>query len=111
MSNEKKNLRSLSSEQIEAFFSSISQPKFRARQIEQWLWQKQAKSFEDMTNLPLELRSTLEESFVINQLTVPEEQVTSYLTELENFLGSPCYATTLGQIKPQIIDVYDILMS
>jgi 23S rRNA (adenine2503-C2)-methyltransferase len=77
MSNEKKNLRSLSSEQIEAFFSSISQPKFRARQIEQWLWQKQAKSFEDMTNLPLELRSTLEESFVINQLTVPEEQVSS----------------------------------
>ena len=51
------------------------------------------------------------EKFREHAPSVPEEQVMSYLTELENFLGSSCYAKTLGQIKPQIIDVYDILMS
>jgi hypothetical protein len=40
------------------------------------------------------------EKFREHAPSVPEEQVMSYLTELENFLGSSCYAKTLGQIKP-----------
>ena len=77
MVSDKRNLRSLSSEQIEEFFQSIEQPKFRAKQVDQWLWQKQAKAFTDMTNLPLEVREKLSESFVINQLTIADEQVSN----------------------------------
>lgn len=70
----KQNIRSLSTEQLQTYFEEIGQPKFRANQVEQWLWQKQAKSFEDMTNLPIDVRSQLEEHFVVNELTVAEEQ-------------------------------------
>jgi 23S rRNA (adenine2503-C2)-methyltransferase len=71
----KKNLRSLSSEQIIQFFESIDQPNFRANQVDHWLWQKQAKKFDEMTNLPLSVREALDENFVINELTIMEEQV------------------------------------
>jgi 23S rRNA (adenine2503-C2)-methyltransferase len=77
MQTSPKNLRSLSSSQIEDYFLSIDQPTFRARQVEEWLWQKQATSFEDMTNLPLEVRSQLQKDFVINLLTIAEEQVSN----------------------------------
>ena len=43
--------------------------------------------------------------------SVPEDKVRQYLTELEEFLSSHSYIKTLALIKPQIIDVYDILMS
>lgn len=71
----KKNLRSLSSQQIVEFFESIDQPAFRANQVDQWLWQKQAKTFDEMTNLPLSVRESLDVNFVINELTIAEEQV------------------------------------
>lgn len=73
----KKNIRSLSTEQLQAYFEEIGQPKFRAQQVEQWLWQKQAKSFDEMTNLPLEVRPKLEEDFVVNELTIAEEQLSN----------------------------------
>ncbi|GAB5538842.1 MAG: 23S rRNA (adenine(2503)-C(2))-methyltransferase RlmN [Salibacteraceae bacterium] len=75
MAQGKKNLRSLSESEIVDFFYSIDQPKFRAQQVEQWLWQKQAQSFEEMLNLPKETRAQLEENFTINLLTIAEEQV------------------------------------
>jgi len=73
----KQNIRSLSTEQLQAYFEEIGQPKFRANQVEQWLWQKQAKSFDDMTNLPLEIRPRLEQDFVVNALTIAEEQLSN----------------------------------
>lgn len=75
MVDKKKNLRSLSSQQIIDFLESIDQPKFRANQVDQWLWQKQVKTFEEMTNLPLPVREALDQHFVINELTIAEEQV------------------------------------
>lgn len=73
----KKNIRSLSTEQLQEYFASIGQPKFRAAQAEQWLWQKQAKSFHDMSNLPVELRARLQEDYVVNEVVVAEEQVSN----------------------------------
>lgn len=42
---------------------------------------------------------------------VPEAKVRQYLSELEEFLINDPYRSTLSKIKPQITDVYDILMS
>lgn len=77
MQKPKKNLRSLNTDQIVEYFATISQPRFRAAQCEQWLWQKQAKSFDDMTNLPLEVRDKLKADFTINELSIAEEQVSN----------------------------------
>jgi len=37
----------------------LGQPAFRAKQLAQWLWVQRAKSYDDMTNLPAQLRDQL----------------------------------------------------
>ena len=73
----KRNIRSLSTDEIIAFFADHNQPKFRAAQVEQWLWQKQVKSFDEMTNLPKEMRPILEEHFIINEISIADEQLSN----------------------------------
>ena len=58
-----KNIRQLSLLDIEKFFESIGEKKFRVKQVWEWLWQKHAHSFADMTNLSKELRQRLSENF------------------------------------------------
>ena len=64
-----KNIRQLSREELEAYFEEIGEKKFRARQVYEWLWAKQAQRFEDMTNLSKELRLQLAEHFTLPALT------------------------------------------
>ena len=44
--------------------------KFRANQLWEWLWQKSARSFDEMTNIPDSLRITLAENFLINNIII-----------------------------------------
>lgn len=64
-----KNIRQLSREELEAYFEEIGEKKFRARQVYEWLWAKQAQRFEDMTNLSKELRLQLAGHFTLPALT------------------------------------------
>ena len=59
------NIRDLSLEQLENYFLSIGEKKFRVKQVHEWLWQKHAHSFDDMTNLSKDLRSKLSKEFLI----------------------------------------------
>lgn len=70
----KKDIRSLTAEELREYFLSIGQPKYRADQVYQWLWQKSAHDFESMSNLSKELRATLIEHFVIHELAVHTRQ-------------------------------------
>lgn len=65
-----KDIRDLSLEEISSSLSDLGQPKFRAKQIWQWLWQKGAKSFDEMSNLPKELRETLTSNFTFHQTEI-----------------------------------------
>jgi len=47
---------------------------FRAKQIQEWLWAKKAKSFDEMSNLSLEFRTKLAETFSINPVEIGETQ-------------------------------------
>ena len=71
---EGKNIRQLSLADIEAFFETIGEKKFRARQVWEWIWTKQAHSFADMTNLSKELRQKLGEHFSLPALVVDATQ-------------------------------------
>ena len=44
---------------IEQLLESLGQPKFRGKQLVQWLYKHGVKSYDEMTNLPAKLRSTL----------------------------------------------------
>ncbi|MDC0230868.1 23S rRNA (adenine(2503)-C(2))-methyltransferase RlmN [Aureispira] len=61
----KKDIRDLSAEDLVNYFGSIGEPSFRAKQVYEWLWQKSAYSFNEMTNLSKKLRETLNASFFI----------------------------------------------
>jgi 23S rRNA (adenine2503-C2)-methyltransferase len=69
-----KNIRQLSLQELEEFFASIGEKKFRTKQVWEWLWQKHAHSFADMTNLSKELRQKLGENFSLPALTVDATQ-------------------------------------
>lgn len=47
--------------------------KFRADQIWQWLYQRGAKTFDEMTNIPKGLRLALEEDFCIDRPSISKE--------------------------------------
>jgi 23S rRNA (adenine2503-C2)-methyltransferase len=66
----KPNIKDFSLKEFEAYLGERKQPLYRARQIWQWLYQKRARSFAEMTNLPGLFRSQLEEEFSIGRLEV-----------------------------------------
>ncbi len=69
-----KNIRQLSLPDLERFFETMGEKKFRAKQVWEWLWQKHALSFADMTNLSKELRQKLGENFSLPALMVDATQ-------------------------------------
>ena len=60
---EKTDIKSLTCEELAERLKDMGLPAFRARQIYQWLHEKQAVSFDDMTNICRELRERLKEYF------------------------------------------------
>lgn len=74
MNSNKKDIRSLSKQELRNFFESIGDKSFRGNQVYEWLWNKGAHSFEAMTNLSLETRKHLEDNFVINHIQVDQIQ-------------------------------------
>ncbi len=73
----KRNIRHLSLQELEGYFAEMGQPKFRAKQVYEWLWQKKARTFNDMTNLSLTLRAGLSEAFSLPALRVDASQFSS----------------------------------
>lgn len=72
--NKGKNIRELSKDELIAYFAELGEPKFRAGQVYEWLWQKHAHSFADMTNLSKTLRQKLGEEFSLPALAVDATQ-------------------------------------
>jgi len=68
------NLRHLSPQAIEQYIVSIGEKKFRSQQIHEWIWQKNARSIEEMTNLSKALRTKLSEDFVLPALALETAQ-------------------------------------
>ncbi|NKI30474.1 23S rRNA (adenine(2503)-C(2))-methyltransferase RlmN [Croceivirga thetidis] len=74
MPEAKKDIRTLTKEQLREFFMTNGDKAFRGNQVYEWLWQKSAHSFEGMTNLSKQTRQMLEDHFVINHIRVDQMQ-------------------------------------
>ncbi|MBF0597103.1 23S rRNA (adenine(2503)-C(2))-methyltransferase RlmN [Faecalibacter rhinopitheci] len=68
--NTKKDIRRLSQSEIEEYFNSIGEKSFRAKQVYEWLWKKNAHQFDDMTNISKALREQLGDAFQIQPVEV-----------------------------------------
>lgn len=64
------NIRHLSIDALQAYLEQFGEKKFRVQQIQEWLWQKKARSFQDMTNLSKNLRQQLENDFSLPALQI-----------------------------------------
>jgi 23S rRNA (adenine2503-C2)-methyltransferase len=74
---EKQNIRSLELTELKNYFSENGEQPFRAKQVFEWLWKKQATTFDEMTNLSVTTRELLNDNFVINAVTIAEKQISS----------------------------------
>ena len=74
MSAGKVDIRSLTKDQLIEYFVSIGQKPFRAKQVYEWLWKKSVHSFHEMTNIAADLREHLLKDFVINAVTIADQQ-------------------------------------
>ena len=71
------NIRTLTLPQLEEYFLTIEEKKFRAKQVYEWLWQKNALTFDDMSNLSKGLRELLHKNFSFPSLRIDTTQHSS----------------------------------
>ena len=76
---EKTDIKSLDYDELKDFFVSIGEKPFRAKQVYQWMHEKQADGFEEMTNLSKNLREKLAETCEYTCL----ENVQTLVSELD----------------------------
>lgn len=77
MKTDRIDIRKLSKEQLKEMLVEAGEKSFRAKQIYEWLWQKNALSFEEMTNLSKSLREYLEKHYYIDHITLDEQQIST----------------------------------
>ena len=66
----KKNIKSFDLEDLKEEMKLIGEKPFRAEQIFKWLFQDKVMSFDEMTNLSLELRQKLNENYSIGNFKI-----------------------------------------
>lgn len=77
MTSEKINIRSLSLEDLQKEIIELGEKAFRAKQVYEWLWKKNAASFSEMTNLSISYRSLLNDKFYIDKIKLDDQQISS----------------------------------
>lgn len=65
MQNVRYDLRALNDSALANLCAELGQPKYRARQISEWLWKHRVTEFAQMTSLPAGFRETLARRFEI----------------------------------------------
>lgn len=73
----KRDIRKLKLDELKEFFVQHGEKPFRAQQVYEWLWNKSAKDFDQMTNLSVSLRDMLKTHFAINHIKVDNMQRSS----------------------------------
>lgn len=84
-----KNLYDLNYDEMQEMALENGWKKFRGHQIFQWLYRKRVISIDDMSDLSLETRTTLKDTYILEPLTLKDKQIskdgtTKYLFALED---------------------------
>lgn len=69
-----KNIKEYTLEELKQELASLGEKPFRTEQIVKWIYEARVDSFDDMTNLSLELRNKLKEHFYIGSFKILEKQ-------------------------------------
>ena len=77
MSEKAINIRNLSLEELKAQITALGEPAFRARQVYEWIWKKNAQSFTEMANIGKALQEKLASGYFIDGISLEDQQVSS----------------------------------
>ena len=72
-----KNIKDYNLEELKEELIAIGEKKYRAEQIFKWLYVDKIKEFDDMTNLPLELRDKLKKEYTMCNYNILKKQESS----------------------------------
>ncbi|MBQ7521876.1 MAG: 23S rRNA (adenine(2503)-C(2))-methyltransferase RlmN [Clostridia bacterium] len=76
--SERKDIKSLTFDELNNDFQILHFPSYRTSQVFQWLHQKNITSFEEMLNIPKNIRQTLSERYYIAVATIEKKQISCY---------------------------------
>ena len=83
-----KSIFSITRNKLEEYFINKGEKKFKATQVFEWIYRKNVRSFDDMTNLKKETIDMLKEDFNFNEIKMVEKEedelVKKYLFELSD---------------------------
>ncbi len=71
------DIRLKSPEELKTILLEAGEPAFRAKQLYEWIWKKNASSFAEMANLGNKLIQFLEANFKLNKVSIYTEQRSS----------------------------------
>jgi 23S rRNA (adenine2503-C2)-methyltransferase len=89
MSSAKKDIRTLTLDELVAFFEANGEKKFRAKQVMEWLWKKSATSFDQMNNVGKGVTNLLSEHFELKTIKLADQQISSDRTIKSAFEVDP----------------------
>ena len=69
-----KNIKDYTLQELKDELKILGEKPFRAEQIFSWLYKEKVKSFEEMTNLSLELREKLSKNYTICNFNIIKKQ-------------------------------------
>ncbi len=72
-----KNIKDYDIEKLEEELLNLGEKKYRAEQIFKWIYKENAVSFDDMTNLSLDLRNKLKQNYSLGIYKILKKQVAS----------------------------------
>lgn len=75
LTEQKKQLYDMKLEELEQWISELGQPKFRAKQIVNWIYNKRAVSIDEMSDLPAAFRKELKQKAVLGTMKEVTRQV------------------------------------
>ena len=83
-----RSIFSITRKKLEEYFISINEKKFKATQVFEWIYRKNIRSFDEMTNLSKDTISKLKEVFYFNDIKIVKKEedklVKKYLFELSD---------------------------
>lgn len=70
----KENLLNITREELEEYFLSIGEKKFKATQVYEWLYDKREYNIDNWSNIKKEIREKLKEDFTLDFIKIKQKQ-------------------------------------
>ena len=69
-----RDIKTLSESELSEIFQELGEPKYRAKQLYEWLHNRNASTYDEMTNLPKSLREKLSQEWPLSGIRIYDKR-------------------------------------